>query len=91
MTTQPQPEFTTEELKFIALQFVNRDYDLGAAILTKIKAVLPEPPVRCFHCREVQASENAYEQHLRVKHHYGESREDGSVATAWKAFHTRRV
>jgi len=87
----PMIEFTEAEIKQIGRLIGTYDYGINAAILTKLKAVMPEPTVRCYHCREIQATEDGYAEHLDNVHHYGDSREDGAEATAWKAFHTRRV
>jgi hypothetical protein len=89
----PAIDFTDEQLRQIARLIGDRDYGVNAEIMTKIKAVLPEPKVRCFHCRAVMESEKAHIEHLIKVEHYEDDEygEDTAQTNAWTAWHTRRV
>lgn len=89
----PTIEFTEDEIRQIGRLIGTYDYGINAEILTKLKAVMPEPAIRCYHCRAVMESEQAHVKHLIDVHHYEDDEygEDTAQSSAWKAWHTRRV
>ena len=80
-------EFTEAELRKIARVLDARD-ETSRSVLAKVTRDLTPAPVRCWHCHQIQANQQGYEDHLVEAHHYARNshQEDDALAMAFRGF-----